>query len=652
MTTNPRELERWPPGWTRLSVPPAVSAVLRRRRVRSVIKVLADAVGVALAVLVAVSIGGGPSESSRMSSIAAVTVILTGLTLTGIAMGKSYRSVWHFTGAREAAHIVAVGVLLLGFLYWWRGSGLVRLPITTIVQIPLLTVLVCVGIRILRRWQVEARKGRQSNRILVARQAEPYRVLIAGAGLSGAQLSRDILLTARKNVRLVGFLDDDPTKRGAIVHGAPVLGPLGALQTVVEAQRVDELLVAMPSAPIEVLRPLIKHAENLGIRVRAIPGVHHLVRGTDLHRPGSATLEELVNGGAPPKPRPVADDGRTILVTGGAGFIGSHLVRLLLERGYRVRVLDNFAYGAAGLATVREHPRLEILNGDICDMKAVARGVRNTHGVIALAAIVGDPACNLDPEETVNFNYQSTKILKEACTFYGVRRLVFASSCSVYGANSNGLLTERSSLNPVSLYARTRILSESILFDREGDVEPVVLRLATVFGASPRMRFDLVVNTLTARAVVDGKVTIFGGNQWRPHVHCHDAARAFVLALAAPADAVAGEVFNVGGSDLNMRILDLGKLVASTVGGAVEVVIGDNARDPRDYQVGFEKIRKTLGFVPERSLQDGIREVADAIRASRALQSYQDPVYHNVHALSQRMRAVRVQDATIPDLVA
>jgi len=301
---------------------------------------------------------------------------------------------------------------------------------------------------------------------------------------------------------------------------------------------------------------------------------------------------------------------------------------------------------------MRDHPRLEIVKGDICDMKAVARGVRDTHGVIALAAIVGDPACNLDPEETVNFNYQATKILKEACTFYGVRRLVFASSCSVYGANSNGLLTERSRLNPVSLYARTRILSESILFDRQGDVEPVVLRLATVFGASPRMRFDLVVNTLTARAVVEGKVTIFGGNQWRPHVHCHDAARAFVMALEAPAEAVAGEVFNVGASDLNMRILDLGKLVASSVGRAVDVVIGDNAQDPRDYRVGFDKIRSVLGFVPARSLEYGIREVADAIRSNPALQSYQDPIYHNVHALSQRMRAIGVQDAAIPDLVA
>jgi nucleoside-diphosphate-sugar epimerase len=408
----------------------------------------------------------------------------------------------------------------------------------------------------------------------------------------------------------------------------------------------------MPSAPVGVLRALIRDAEELGIRVRAVPGVHQLVRGTDLYRPGSATLEELVNGNGTPKPRPAGDDARTVLVTGGAGYIGAHPIRLLLERSYRVRVLDNFSYGAAGLTDVKDHPRLEILSGDTCDMKAVARAVRDTQGVIALAAIVGDPACNLDPEETVNLNYQATKILTEACTFYGVRRLVFASSCSVYGANSNGLLTERSRLHPVSLYARTRILSESILFDRHGDVEPVVLRLATVFGASPRMRFDLVVNTLTVRAVIDGKITIFGGNQWRPHVHCHDAARAFVIALEAPAQVVAGEVFNVGGDDLNMRIIDLGRLVAATVGGGVQVVVGDDAQDPRDYRVGFSKIRNALGFIPERSLQDGIREIAEAIRANRALQSYQDPIYHNVHALSQRMRAVRVQDAAIPDLVA
>jgi len=256
------------------------------------------------------------------------------------------------------------------------------------------------------------------------------------------------------------------------------------------------------------------------------------------------------------------------------------------------------------------------------------------HGVIALAAIVGDPACNLDPEETINLNYTATKVLIEACNFYDVRRVVFASSCSVYGASNQDVLTEQSRLNPVSLYARTRVLSENILFDRAGDVEPVVLRLSTVFGLSPRMRFDLVVNTLTVRAVVDGKISIMGGNQWRPNVHCRDAARAFIRALEAPAGLVAGEVFNVGGDGLNHTITQLGDMVAETVGN-VQVQQQPDIADPRDYRVSFEKIRNTLGFEPEFTVVAGIREVAAAVRADATLREYQNAAYHNVQALKQ-----------------
>jgi len=321
------------------------------------------------------------------------------------------------------------------------------------------------------------------------------------------------------------------------------------------------------------------------------------------------------------------------LVTGGAGFIGSHLTRMLLERGYHVRVLDRFDYGHAGLQGLSD-PRLEIITGDVCNSRDVSRALRDVHGVIALAAIVGDPACNLDPEETINLNYTATKVLIEACNFYGVQRVVFASSCSVYGASNHDLLTEQSRLNPVSLYARTRVLSESILFDRAGDVEPVVLRLSTVFGLSPRMRFDLVVNTLTVRAVVDGKIAIFGGNQWRPNVHCRDAARAFIRALEAPAALVAGEIFNVGGDELNHTIADLGNMVAQIVGG-VHVTQQADVPDPRDYRVSFEKIRRTLGFEPEYTVAAGIKEVAAAVCAEPGLRAYQSAAYHNVQALQQ-----------------
>jgi nucleoside-diphosphate-sugar epimerase len=184
------------------------------------------------------------------------------------------------------------------------------------------------------------------------------------------------------------------------------------------------------------------------------------------------------------------------------------------------------------------------------------------------------------------------------------------------------------------------VLSENILFDRAGEVEPVVLRLSTVFGLSPRMRFDLVVNTLTARAVADGKISIFGGNQWRPNVHCRDAARAFIAALEAPAEAVAGETFNVGGDAQNHTIAELGDMVAGLVGG-VEVVRQQDGADPRDYRVSFAKILRVLGFEPEWTVADGIREVAAAVRGQPALRNYQNPVYHNVQALQQTFSTPR-----------
>jgi nucleoside-diphosphate-sugar epimerase len=455
-----------------------------------------------------------------------------------------------------------------------------------------------------------------------------------GAGEHGLSIGRELMEGAAPGVELIGFLDDDPAKLGALLRGVPVLGPVQDALAIAQDRDVREVIVAMPSVKGSVVRALGQRLENAGIRVRAIGGIDRFVRGRDVHRPGNLTLHELLD-----TPVPVAqyqgngDGTRRVLVTGGAGFVGSLLTRMLLDRGYHVRVLDRFDYGRAGLHRLH-HPRLEILAGDVCSSRDVSRALRDTHGVIALAAIVGDPACNLDPEETVNLNYTATKVLIEACNFYRVRRLVFASSCSVYGASNGVALTEQSSLNPVSLYARTRVLSENILFDRARGVEPVVLRLSTVFGLSPRMRFDLVVNTLTARAVVDGKIAIFGGNQWRPNVHCRDAARAFIAALEAPAERVAGEIFNVGGDGLNHTIAALGDLVAETVGG-VEVVHQQNATDPRDYRVSFEKIRRVLAFEPEFTVAAGIREVAEAVRSEPLLRNYQNPVYHNVQALKR-----------------
>src|SRR2546430_7702792 len=172
------------------------------------------------------------------------------------------------------------------------------------------------------------------------------------------------------------------------------------------------------------------------------------------------------------------------------------------------------------------------------------------------------------------------------------------------------------------------------MFDRRGEVGPSALGLARVLGLPPRRRFALVVNTLTAHAVVDGRIAIFGGNQWRPNVHCRDAARAFAIALQAPAAAVAGEIFNVGGDRLNHRIQDLGTMVAQIVGD-VAVDASADVADPRDYRVSFQKVRRLLGFEPEVSVADGIREVAEAVRSDSALRRYPEAGDSNVQALRQ-----------------
>lgn len=298
-----------------------------------------------------------------------------------------------------------------------------------------------------------------------------------------------------------------------------------------------------------------------------------------------------------------------VLVTGGSGYVGSHLVRMLLERGYRVRVIETFLYGNAGLEGVRNHPKLEIVYGDICNIRDMMRVAHGARAVVALAALVGDGACELDHDETTSINIESTKLLCHVVRHHPeLGRVVFASSCSVYGATEGLVLNEGSKLNPVSFYARSRIVSESILRKELEGRSIVTLRLGTVFGASSRPRFDLMINTMTCRAVKEGAITVMGADSWRPHVHVRDVAEAFLLAAESPNDLVSGEIFNVGSNDNNFTILQTAEMVAARVPGTrIERV--DRVDDLRSYRVSFDKIRHVLGFVPSRSIDQGIDEV-------------------------------------------
>ena len=305
--------------------------------------------------------------------------------------------------------------------------------------------------------------------------------------------------------------------------------------------------------------------------------------------------------------------GDLVLVTGGAGYVGSHLIGLLLDRGYRVRVLDTFLYGDAGLRAYRSEPAVEVHYGDVCNIRDMMRATRGIKALIALAALVGDGACELDHDETVAINIESTKLLCQVVNLNpDVERVVFASSCSVYGATEGLVLNEGSRLNPVSFYARSRIVSEGIL-DRELEGRSVVtLRLGTVFGASARMRFDLMINTMTWKAVSEGKITVTGGEAWRPHVHVRDVATAFAVAAEASDEKVRGETFNVGGDNNNFTISETAAQVANNVPGT-EIEYAETTEDLRSYRVSFDKIRHVLDFAPRYAIDDGVREIVSLI---------------------------------------
>lgn len=329
-----------------------------------------------------------------------------------------------------------------------------------------------------------------------------------------------------------------------------------------------------------------------------------------------------------PKRPPVRPE--HVLVVGGAGYLGSALVPMLLDRRYRVRVLDSLIFGKASLNAVEKHSSFELIPGDVRDIQAVVQAMKGCDAVIHLAAIVGDPACEENHQLTAEINRAATRMLIDICRGHGIQRFLFASTCSVYGA-SQFLMDEHAQVAPISLYAQTKLDSENLLLKAKcTDFHPTVLRLATLFGISPRPRFDLVVNLLTARAIRLGKITIFNGEQWRPFMHVHDAARAFVACLEPNnTDVVSGEIFNVGSYELNHRLSDVAREISEAI-PTVEVERVEN-EDRRNYRVSFDKIHTRLGFVCERGLGQGIREIADMVRKS-SIKDFSSEMFNN-HAM-------------------
>jgi nucleoside-diphosphate-sugar epimerase len=305
-----------------------------------------------------------------------------------------------------------------------------------------------------------------------------------------------------------------------------------------------------------------------------------------------------------------------VLVTGGAGYIGSVLVRLLLEKGYNVRVFDNLSFGGESIVDLLNHERFEFLKGDVRNENDLKKAVDGIDYIAHLAAIVGDPACRKFPEDTKAINLEGSKSLYSIANKAGVKKFVFASTCSNYGKmdDPEAYVNEDSKLAPVSLYAETKVAVEKYLLDqpKTNTCKPTSLRFSTVYGLSPRPRFDLTVNEFTRELALGRELVIFGEQFWRPYCHVVDLSRSVIEVFEADDKAVAYDVFNVGDTDENyQKEMIVNEILKVIPDGKIKYVQKDE--DPRDYRVSFEKIKERLGFKITKRVPDGIKNIKQAV---------------------------------------
>jgi nucleoside-diphosphate-sugar epimerase len=324
-----------------------------------------------------------------------------------------------------------------------------------------------------------------------------------------------------------------------------------------------------------------------------------------------------------------------VLVTGGAGYVGSNLIPKLLAAGYETAVLDLYLYGEDVFAGERPNPKLIEIKGDLRNPRDVMRALEGCDAVIHLACISNDPSFDLDPALGRSINYDSFRPLVRAAKKAGIRRFIYASSSSVYGIKEEPNVTEDLPLEPLTDYSKYKALCEDVLKEeREPGFVTVIVRPATVCGYAPRLRLDLAVNILTNLAINNGRITVFGGEQLRPNIHVGDMTDLYLLLLEAPDIAVDGKVWNAGYHNLKVR--EIADMVRASVGPDVEIVRTET-NDHRSYHVSSKKIARELGFQARRSVDEAIRDLKAAFTAGRVPNAMTDDRYYNIKRM-QRMQ--------------
>lgn len=328
-----------------------------------------------------------------------------------------------------------------------------------------------------------------------------------------------------------------------------------------------------------------------------------------------------------------------VLIVGGGGFIGSNLVKQILDKGWKVRVVDKFLYDKKSLNQFKKNKNLELVKGDICDFETQIKSIDNINCVVFLAEIVGDPSVKAKPLIALKTNFLALNSMASLCANFGISRFIYTSSCSVYGYTKDDkhLLNEESFVNPQSYYARIKLFSENSLLNiRNKNFNPTILRLGTVFGQSYRQRYDLVVNTFCKAAHIEKKISVFGGDQWRPNIHVTDVSRAIIHIIGDKTGKSFNQIFNLSNDNLNMKINDLAKIVVSNFNGS-KLKINKKITDKRNYRVSSKKIRDLLNFEAKVDLDSGIKEIKSFFKKNSKY-NLDQKIYSNYETLKDEYK--------------